>query len=207
MSLNTGIEEIIHGVPVNDPYRWLEDRQFPDTEKWLHEQKQRCDAFFRACQKLSAVESRVRKYLGAENVDQPARVGNRYFYRKRREGREQGSICIREMTSGRVLVLVDPMREGKFTSVGINRVSPDASLLAFTVKLIEWVARVTSRHSDRNVCIRSRSDTRNGVIGVRKISPIDILYERSVILYRQSIGMRGTWNKARQIYCRERWTS
>jgi prolyl oligopeptidase len=134
MSLNTAIEEIIHGVPVNDPYRWLEDRQSSDTEEWLREQQQRCDAYFRACPELSAVGSRVRKYLSVENIDQPARVRNRYFYRKRREGREQGSICVREGMGDRDQVLVDPTREGKFTSVGIYRISPDASLLAYTVK-------------------------------------------------------------------------
>ncbi|HEY6849551.1 MAG TPA: prolyl oligopeptidase family serine peptidase [Terracidiphilus sp.] len=134
MSLNTAKEEIIHGVPVNDPYRWLEDRQSPDTEQWLGEQQRRCNAYFRACPELSAVGSRVGKYLSVENIDQPARVGNRYFYRKRREGQEQGSICIREGTSGRERVLVDPTREGKFTSVGIYRISPGASLLAYTVR-------------------------------------------------------------------------
>jgi protease II len=32
MPLNTAAQEIIHGIAINDPYRWLEDRRSPQTE-------------------------------------------------------------------------------------------------------------------------------------------------------------------------------
>ena len=32
------VTEILHGVPVTDPYRWLEDQDSPHTRKWLEEQ-------------------------------------------------------------------------------------------------------------------------------------------------------------------------
>lgn len=134
MPLNTVIEEIIHGVAVNDPYRWLEDRELPETDVWIREQQQRSNAYFSMCPKLSAIESRVVKYLDVEVVDQPARVRDRYFYRKRREGQEQGSICVREEMFDTERVLVDPAKKGAFASVGIYRISPDASLLAYEVK-------------------------------------------------------------------------
>ena len=134
MPLNTAIEDIIHGVAVNDPYRWLEDRALPGTNVWIREQQQRCSAYFSMCSELSAVESCVRKYLDVEVIDQPARARDRYFYRKRREGQEQGSIYVREGMRDTERVLVDPAREGEFASVGIYRVSPDASLLAYEVR-------------------------------------------------------------------------
>ena len=30
--------EILHGVPVTDPYRWLEDQDSPSTRAWIEEQ-------------------------------------------------------------------------------------------------------------------------------------------------------------------------
>lgn len=132
--MNTFTEDLIHGIAVSDPYRWLEDPGSPETEVWVREQQQRCNAYFSTCPELSVVEFRVRKYLDVEVVDQPARVCDRYFYRKRCEGHEQGSICVREGMSGTESVLVDPAMEGRFVSVGIYRISHDASLLAYEVK-------------------------------------------------------------------------
>ena len=86
------VEEMIHGVLVRDPYRWLEDRSLPETEEWIREQQRRCDAYFGECEELPAIRERVREYLDVEVVDQPARVGERYFYRRRARGQEQGCI-------------------------------------------------------------------------------------------------------------------
>jgi prolyl oligopeptidase len=134
MPLNTATEEIIHGITVNDPYRWLEDRGLPETNAWIREQQQRSNAYFSMCPELSAVEAGVRKYLDVEVVDQPARVRDRYFYRKRGEGQEQGSIYVREEMCDTECVLVDPAKKGAFAAVGIYRISPDASLLAYEIK-------------------------------------------------------------------------
>ncbi len=33
-----GVKEVIHGVEVVDPYRWLENRNDPQTEAWIKAQ-------------------------------------------------------------------------------------------------------------------------------------------------------------------------
>lgn len=45
-SLHVPVEELIHGVVVRDPYRWLEDRNLPETEGWIVDQQRRCDEYF-----------------------------------------------------------------------------------------------------------------------------------------------------------------
>ena len=32
------VTDNLHGVKVEDPYRWLEDQQSPETRKWIKEQ-------------------------------------------------------------------------------------------------------------------------------------------------------------------------
>jgi prolyl oligopeptidase len=128
------VEDVLHGVVVRDPYRWLEDRSLPETEQWIREQQRRCAAYFSDCRGLEAIQSRVRNYLDIEVVDQPARVGNRYFYRRRDRGQEQACIYIREVATNEERLLVDPSLEGPFTSVSICRISGDGSLLAYDVK-------------------------------------------------------------------------
>lgn len=128
------VEEVIHGALVRDPYRWLEDRTLPETEDWIREQQRRCEAYFAECEELPAIRERVREYLDIDVIDQPAKVGNRYFYRHRRRGQEQGSIYVRDAVSGMERLLVDPSGEGPFVSVGIHRLSNDGSLLAYERK-------------------------------------------------------------------------
>ena len=134
MSLTDSVEEIIHGALVRDPYRWLEDRNLPETDDWVRSQQRLCEAYFDSCPGLNAIERRVRDYLDVEVVDQPACVRGRYFYRKRSTGQEQGTICMREISSDSERILVNPFQDGRFTSVGIHRISPDGSLLAYELK-------------------------------------------------------------------------
>src|SRR6266513_3069071 len=34
------VTEMIHGVPITDPYRWLEDQDSPATRAWINAQAQ-----------------------------------------------------------------------------------------------------------------------------------------------------------------------
>ena len=125
------VEEMIHGILVRDPYRWLEDRGLPETEEWIRVQQRRCDEYFAECEELPAIRERVREYLDVEVVDQPAKIGDRYYYRRRNQGQEQGCIYVRDAFTGIERLLVDPSAEGPFVSVGIHRISSDGSLLAY----------------------------------------------------------------------------
>lgn len=128
------IEETIHGVLVRDPYRWLEDRGLPETEEWIRVQQLRCDAYFAKLRGLSTIQQRVRKCCDIEVVDQPAKLGNLYFYRLRAPGQEQGCIHLRDAATGMERLLIDPSAEGPFVSVGIYRISTDGGILAYERK-------------------------------------------------------------------------
>jgi prolyl oligopeptidase len=130
----TSTEELIHGVVVRDPYRWLENGQLPETEEWIRAQKDKCDAYFSSCESFAELRGRVQEFLNVEVVDQPTRVGNYCFYRRRQKDQQQACIYGTESASNRERLLVDPSEKGPFTSVAIHRISEDASLLAFEVK-------------------------------------------------------------------------
>lgn len=130
----TPVEDVFHGVVVRDPYRWLEDRSLPETEHWIREQQRCCTAYFSDCPDLEEIQNRVRNYLDIEVMDQPARVGSRYFYRRRNRCQEQACIYVREVATNEERLLVDPSLEGPFTSVGIHRISSHGSLVAYQVK-------------------------------------------------------------------------
>ena len=128
------VEQAIHGVVVNDPYRWLEDRGLPETEEWIREQCKRREDYFSRCEAFSSLRDRVERYLNVEVVDQPARIGDRYIYRRRNKDQEQACIYVMDIGTNHERLLVDPSGEGPFASVGIHRISDDGSLAACQVK-------------------------------------------------------------------------
>jgi prolyl oligopeptidase len=128
------VTEILHGTPVVDPFRWLEDRNSDRTASWIAEQQLLHDAYFDGIAPLEAIRSRVSAYLDVEKIDQPVRMDRQFFYRRRRRGQEQPYICVRDTTTGEERILVDPSAQGPFASVAIHRVSGDGSLLAYELK-------------------------------------------------------------------------
>jgi prolyl oligopeptidase len=129
-----GTIEVIHGVEVRDPYRWLEDRQLPDTQEWINRQQQLCDQYFLQNKFYSPLKRIITDTLTVEVIDQAARVGERVFLRKQNDGQEQAAIWVRSAGQPEDRLLVEPATLGSNISVGILRISSDGSLLAYTVR-------------------------------------------------------------------------
>lgn len=128
------VVEVLHGATVIDPYRWLEDRNSPDTEEWICEQNRLIDEYFRQILGLGALRSRVKDHLNVQTLDQPNMIGDRIFYRRRGKDQEQADICVRDSAGGQERVLVDPSPQGVYSSVAIRQISGDGSLLAYESK-------------------------------------------------------------------------
>lgn len=127
------VQEVLHGVQVFDPYRWLEDRNSLITQEWLDLQRHKADDYFLTCESVNVLRTRVHALLDREEFMQPVKVGKRLFFRRRRIAQEQACICVSRLDTGAVRVLVDPTDSGTLSSALIHRVSEDGSLLAFAV--------------------------------------------------------------------------
>ena len=134
LKTSVGVEESIHGIAVKDPYRWLEERDCPATDRWLDDQHNRYVDYFRKFGSLDSLRNHVRAFLDAEAIDQVGKVRDLYFYRKRVAGDEQPSIYVMTSKGREERRLVGPSAEAPFESIGIHRVAPDASLLAYEIK-------------------------------------------------------------------------
>ena len=129
------VTDILHGVPVEDPYRWLEDQNSPRTRRWIREQTRYTRAYLDAIPGREHIRARVREFLAVESYDSVQVSGNRYFFRKRLPAQEQPSIYLREGASGEDQLLLDPREHGDATvSLKPLRVSPNARFLLYEVK-------------------------------------------------------------------------
>jgi prolyl oligopeptidase len=128
--------EILHGVAITDPYRWLENQESPCTREWIAAQTRYARSYLDSIPHRDRIRHRTRELLDVETYDSLQKAGNRYFFRKRPPGQEQPSIYMREGIDGPDQLLVDPSRRstGQHTAVRPLRISPDGRLLLYEVK-------------------------------------------------------------------------
>ena len=99
--------ERLHGYPVADPYRWLEDAGDQRTVAWSAAQ----DALARSCLDAlpgrAELRQRLAALVGAGAVSVPLWRAGRSFFTRREPGQEHGVLYVRE-PSGVRRALVDP---------------------------------------------------------------------------------------------------
>lgn len=130
------VSEILHGVSVADPYRWLEDQNSPNTREWINQQTRYARLYLDGVCGREQIRSRIRELLGVETYDTVRTVGNLYLFRKRLPDQEQACIYMREGADGEDHLLVDPSKRGtgNHTAVKPLVLSPDDRLLLYEVK-------------------------------------------------------------------------
>jgi len=130
------VTEVLHGVPITDPYRWLEDQESTRTREWLAAQTQYARAYLDAIPARDRIRERIRELLDVETYDSIQQVGNKYVFRKRVSGQEQPCIFLREGPDGEDQLLIDPQDRGtgNHTAVKPIRFSPHGHLMLYEVK-------------------------------------------------------------------------
>ena len=131
------VTEVLHGIEITDPYRWLEDQNSPRTRRWLGEQAAYTRAYFSAIPDRERIRTRVRELLALKEViSDPWNIGNRYFFLKRQEDTEQPVIVMRDGLFGPETVLVDPAQRGSGISIAVSiaTISADGRFLAYSVR-------------------------------------------------------------------------
>lgn len=128
--------EILHGVSVTDPYRWLENQNSLGTRRWIEEQTAYARAYLDNIPSRDRIHNRVREFLDVEIYDSLQKAGNRYFFRKRLPKQEQPCIYMRDGADGADQLLLDPAERGtgNHTAIKPLRVSPNGKLLLYEVK-------------------------------------------------------------------------
>jgi len=101
------LEETLHGVKIIDNYRWLEDGQSPETQKWVEEEMAYTRGMLDPLPGRDAIHKRLTELLGIGSISQP-QIGGKYYFYTRREGMQnQPIVYVREGVEGKDRVLLD----------------------------------------------------------------------------------------------------
>ena len=130
------IVDVIHGVDVPDPYRWLEDQDAPATRAWIDAQNAYTDSLLAQLPGRDRLREVVSRVLERDFIGLPNERGGRYFFSKRRADQELAVVYVREGVDGVDRALIDPhsLSEDHTTSVALLDISRDGKLVVYAVR-------------------------------------------------------------------------
>ena len=108
--------DVLHGIPVADPFRWLEDDTSPETEAWVAAQNVVTNAYLSTIPWREALRRRLTELVDYPRISAPD-VKRRWRLFSRNAGlQNQAMIYVQEGATGAPQVLIDP-----------NLLSPDGT--------------------------------------------------------------------------------
>ena len=139
------IVDIYHGTKVTDNYRWLEDGNSPETQKWVADEMAYTRALLDPLPGRDAIHRRLTELLSIGSITAPVIAGKHYFYTKREGMQNQPVLYLRDGLNGTDRVLVDanqlaadgtialdwfqPSDNGKYAAYGTSQSGSEMSTL------------------------------------------------------------------------------
>jgi prolyl oligopeptidase len=153
----TDVTDTYHGVQVDDPYRWLEDDNAPETTAWVEAQNKITFGFLDSIQKRPAIRERLRDLWNYERFGAPRTEGGRYFYSHNTGLQNQAVLLVSESLEAEPRILLDPNTLSPDGTVSLSgwSVSDDGKLLAYSLSRsgadwLEWHIRDIDKGKDRD---------------------------------------------------------
>lgn len=127
--------DIIHGMNIHDPYRWLEDIDSPATRKWIEEQNKVTESFLSQCHSRQRITERLTELWDYEKYTPPIKRGGRYFFTYNNGLQNQSSLYWLESLDSEPQLLLDPniLSEDGTSSLSDFAVSKDGKRLAYSI--------------------------------------------------------------------------
>ena len=125
--------DVLHGVRVEDPYRWLEDLDSAETRAWVAAQNRLTFSYLAELPDREAFRKRLTELWNYERYGTPLRQGGRYFLSKNDGLQNQGVLYTLDRLDGEPRVLLDPNTLSQDGTIALAdyEVSEDGRYLAY----------------------------------------------------------------------------
>lgn len=122
-----------HGVEIQDPYRWLEELDAPDTRAWIEAQNQLSGEYLAKIPARDAIRARLTELWNYERYGLPNKEGGKYFITRNDGLQNQSVLYVMDRLDGEARVLLDPNTLSSDGTVALSgtAVSPDGKYLAY----------------------------------------------------------------------------
>jgi prolyl oligopeptidase len=128
--------EVLHGVEILDPYRWLEDQQSPETRQWIDAQNKYTHSLLDGLGSRPLIQKRLTELLRVDTVGTPFEKGGRYFLFKKRAEDDLSILYVRKGLGAGDEVLIDPhtLSADHTTNIGLDDASGDGRLILYSIR-------------------------------------------------------------------------
>jgi len=130
------VREVIHGVEIVDPYRWLEDQDVAETRAWIDSQNKYTHSLLDELPARPLIQKRLSELLRVDSVSTPFAQGGRYFLFKKRAEDDLSILYVRQGLNGKDEVLIDPhiLSTDHTTDIGLLDASNDGKFVIYSVR-------------------------------------------------------------------------
>ena len=116
------VSDDYHGRRINDPYRWLENADSAETQRFVEEQNAYTRSVLEDVPGRDELRRRIEQLLTIGRVASPRVGGNRYFYERRDGLQNQAVVYVREGKNGQGLQDTDR------ALIDVNALAPDGTI-------------------------------------------------------------------------------
>ncbi len=129
--------DVLHGVTVADPYRWLEEdvRVSKEVAAWVEEQQKVTEAFLDKIPQREAIKRRLTELWNYEKFSAPRKVAKRYYVFSKNDGLQNQYVYYRQdRLDAEPRVLIDPNQWSKDGTIALTGLdfSEDGKLAAYS---------------------------------------------------------------------------
>jgi prolyl oligopeptidase len=124
------VVETLHGTPVPDPYRWLEDPDAPGTDEWIAAQNELTFGIIRAGETRERLRERLMQVWDYPKYGVVSKEGGRYFFWKNSGLQNQAVLYVQDSLDGEPREVLDPngLSEDGTTAVTAQSFTEDGRL-------------------------------------------------------------------------------
>jgi prolyl oligopeptidase len=126
--------ETLHGVQVEDPYRWLEDADSDETKAWVEAQNRLTFGLLEQVPGRQDLKNRLTALWNFERFSVPFQEGQRTFYRRNSGLQNQAVLMVQEgRAAPRELLDPNTLSQDGTVALGSTAVTHDGRLLAYSI--------------------------------------------------------------------------
>ncbi|MBN1330448.1 MAG: S9 family peptidase [Candidatus Heimdallarchaeota archaeon] len=124
--------EVLHGITVKDPYRWLENFDDIDVHNWLNKEHEYYHKTMEQIPNYKKSKNRIKELLSLGFIEVPEKHGNLLFYQKQKT-ENQPILFIQDDTTKEIRELVNPNKLSQENPVALDwfYISPEAKYIAY----------------------------------------------------------------------------
>ncbi|MEO5616431.1 MAG: prolyl oligopeptidase family serine peptidase [Candidatus Eisenbacteria bacterium] len=130
------VRDTLHGTPIEDPYRWLEDASSPETRAWIGHQDAYRRGIMTAAPGRERIHARLEQLHRTNDASLPVERAGRLFFLKRAADQELFVLTMRASEDAKDQVLFDPhtMSSDRHIALRILDVADNANLVALGIQ-------------------------------------------------------------------------